>query len=88
MGMHAKSTTPSNGIIIEHPQCTEMHLLGIVPTGKTETVVGIQPPMISVSAVLCAVNNKLGRRCYSRIHGSKMECGAVHRKEAQDETKP
>ena len=57
MGTETSST--GHDVIVEYPQCSEMHLLGIVPSGKTETVVGVQPAVVGMATLISAMKYEL-----------------------------
>ena len=54
--MRPESFARGDRIVVEHPQGAEMDSPGVVISGKTERMVGIEPTMVGVSARLCAVN--------------------------------
>lgn len=56
VGMRPESFARGDRIVVEHPQGAEMDSPGVVISGKTERMVGIEPTMVGVSARLCAVN--------------------------------
>jgi hypothetical protein len=57
--MHAKSTTARYDIVIEHTHGAKVHPIWSMPSSKTETVMGIEPPVISMSPVLSPMNSEL-----------------------------
>jgi hypothetical protein len=57
MRMCLEPSTSRNVIIIQHAECAKMHPFWVVPTGKTEGMVCVEPAVIGVaSGVRCVVN--------------------------------
>ena len=57
--MRAEAHPPVNGIVVQHPQCTEMHSLRIVVTSKAEGVETFQPAMVRLAAGISLVKHSL-----------------------------
>jgi len=51
MRMHAKTHARRDAIFIDHPQHAVMHMGWIVIIGKRETMPGLQPAMIGMTAL-------------------------------------
>lgn len=49
VGMRPESFARGDRIVVEHPQGAEMDSPGVVISGKTERMVGIEPTMVGVS---------------------------------------
>lgn len=58
MGVHAKTHSSGNDIVIEDPQCAEMYPVGIVLPGKTKGVAGFQPTVVGRKPVVCVVDGR------------------------------
>jgi hypothetical protein len=57
MRMRLEPSTSRNVIIIQHAQRAKMHPFRIVPTGKTEGMVSVEPTVIGVATgIRCVVN--------------------------------
>ena len=52
MGMLAKALAGGDAVFVDYPQRAKAHLAGIVIIGEGKGVIGVQPAMIGVSAVL------------------------------------
>ncbi len=46
----AEALAPGYGILIQYPQCAEMHAVRVVPTGEAERMPRIQPAVIGMPA--------------------------------------
>ena len=58
--MGIEPSTRPNEVIVQHAQGAEVHPLGIVPAGKTERMVGVEPTVVGVAACIRSVVNVLG----------------------------
>jgi len=57
--MGLKSRTTSDIIVVQHTQRSKMHAFRIVPTGKTERMVGFEPTVVGVSAAIGGMEGML-----------------------------
>src|ERR1043166_2424170 len=55
--MHAESLSALYNVVVQHAQQTKMNPGGIMPVCKTETMMCIQPAMISMASVFCTMDD-------------------------------
>ena len=64
--MRVLAKTPAGGdkILVHHPQRAEAHLPWVVIGGEGESVVGIEPAVVEMAALLCFANGDHGSNAY------------------------
>ena len=56
VAMPWKARTTGHTIFVDHPQCTEPHLFGVMICVERKTVAAVQPANIGVPAIRCFSN--------------------------------